>query len=88
MQYTLKPNHMCTFKVLYPCKITADFSMQNIFEARNMHQNKTLYIFTQQYTWKVLCTEKSMNGTVQMRTSNFKSVLHDNSKTWGQMQVL
>jgi len=39
-----------------------EFSLQNTFKAGNTHKKITLWIFTQQYSWKDLCLGKSIQG--------------------------
>ena len=52
-------------------KLSADFSMQNTFKAKIIHENMTTCLFHQHSTWKVLCMEKSMHSPdVNIQLSN------------------
>ena len=49
-------------KALYQCTITADFPKQSTFKAWNIHQNMTMCLFHQHFTWIELYMEKSTQG--------------------------
>ena len=60
--------------------------MQNTFKAKNLHQNMTTWFLAniplgKFYACKNQCTD-------QMRTYIFKSILHDDAKTWANAGTL